>query len=146
MSNAPNDHHWLEARLNFIAQSGFAVSVIPDDQLTMAGGALVAISLEGETFELFVSDEYRDLERDVPALSLEVVKRACEEYLDHANSQDWARAEGIPPRCQLLLRLRWDADRRTAAQILKLVDPIADQINDLDWQLNSGRAQILRGM
>ncbi len=146
MSTAANEHHWLEARLSFIAQSGFSVSILPDPQLTMEGGALAAVTLDGETFEIFLSDEYRDLERGIPALSIEVVKRACEDYLDYTNSQDWARAEAIPPRCHLLLRLRWEADRHTAAQLLKRVAPIADQISDLDWQLNSGRAQVLRGL
>lgn len=146
MPEPANEHHWLDARLSFIAQSGFSISIIPDDQLTMAGGALAAISVEGETFELFVSDEYRDLDRNVPALSLEVVKRACEEFLDHTNSQEWARAAGVPSRCHLMLRLRWEADRHTAAQVLKRFAPIVDQISDLDWQLNAGRAQVLRGL
>ena len=144
MSTAANEHHWLEARLSFIAQSGFSVSVLPDPLLTMEGGALATVTLFEDSFEMFVSDEYRDLEQGVPALSLEVVQRACEDYLDYTNSQDWARAEGIPPRCHLQLRLRWEADRHAAAQILKRVAPIADQISNLDWQLNSGRAKVLR--
>lgn len=147
MTDATNENSdWLETRLGFIRQIGFRLTLLEDPLLTMSGGHLARISLRGTSWELFVSDEYKDLEKNLPALSVEVVKRACEEYLDHTNSQSWCLAETIPPRCHLPLRLRWDEFREAAGNILIRLSPIAHQISDLDWQLNAGRAQILRGL
>ncbi len=105
---------------------------------------MTRVTVRGESWELFISDEYRDLSRNIPALSLEVVIRACEEYLEHKNSQTWCVAESIPVRCQLPIRLHWEGYRQAAGNILVRLQPMAEQVSDLDWQLNSGRAQDLR--
>lgn len=141
-----NEYHWLEARRAFLAQARFRLVRLPDPMLTMEGGSLVRISLGEESWELFLSDEYRDLEASPAELTAEVLIRACEMYLDYQNSHDWAEAEAIPARCHLPLKLRWADDRKSASEILARLDPITDQVSDLDWQLNSGRAQVLRGL
>ena len=147
MTDAANENtNWLEDRRAFLRQTGFEIETLADPHLTMEGGTLARIRLRGESFELFISDEYRDLDLAIPELSAEVVLRACLEYLDHTNSEAWCRAESIPARCRLPLKLHWNDYRQAAGNILIRLKPLEDQVSDLDWQLNSGRAQELRGL
>lgn len=146
MITPANEHNWLEARQAFLKEAGFSVTLLDDPALTMEGGRMARISLNGEAWEIFLSDEFRDLEKKSPPLSAEVVLRACSEYLDHRTSDEWCKAESIPARCHLPLKLRWAEFREAAGHILFRMKPLYDQISDWDWQLNAGRAQVLRGL
>lgn len=144
MTGAANEHDWLDARRAFLAASGFCLKRISDPQLTIRGGSLVSVALGDERWELFVADEFQDLENCAPELACEVLIRACEMYLDYHDSADWVRGEALPARVHLPLRLRWAEDRNAASEILARLEPITDQVADLEWELNSGRAQLLR--
>lgn len=144
MTGAANEHDWLDARRAFLAAAGFSLKRVPDPLLTIKGGSLVTVVIGDDSWELFLTDEFQDLENCAPELASEVLIRACEMYLDYQNSTDWVRGEALPARVHLPLRLRWADDRKAASEILARLEPITDQVADLEWELNSGRAQALR--
>lgn len=137
---------WISDRTEKLEARGFSLTPVPHPLLTMNSGGLHKVEIDGETFELYIADEYKDLETEHPAIQAEVVFRACSEYMEHETSDNWVRSEGIPPRCHLVVKMRWDEDRKAAEALFDKLAFTDGDVTDLDWQLNAGRAAELRSL
>lgn len=137
---------WISDRTEKLEARGFSLTPVPHPLLTMNSGGLHKVQIDGEVFELYIADEYKDLETPHKAIQAEVVYRACAECLEHETCDNWLRSEGIPPRCHLVLKMRWNEDRKTAETLYRKLKFTDGDVTDLDWQLNSGRAAELRSL
>lgn len=129
---------WLTQRQDFITRTGFFVTAE-----SLGAVVLATFTLSGVQSSLYVDDEFGDLAPGITALSLEVLLRGADDICSYDTQSAWRAAIGL----DAAVRDRdWQAMRRAGAALLAAAGGIADQITDLDWQLNSGRAQTLRIM
>ena len=144
--NAGRPESWLRLREAFLQEHQIGLRATgerPDDALP--GWRRLQVSWRGLNHAVWVDDEYGDLSADAPLLSSEVLLRSLCDYADHASAAAWIKTNGRGIAPALATQI-WSEGTALAGIILPPASRIVDQISDLDWQLNSGRAQILRAV
>lgn len=99
-------------------------------------------SLSGE-FKIPVDDELQDTDLGNPALILQLVIYAIEEYEDCDDFLVWSTAYSLDPENPIYLDWHKQLGEVTP-KIRKMIGPDITGISDFDWQLNAGAAQALR--
>jgi hypothetical protein len=130
------------ASLKHLAEEYAIQITIVDKSIFKSDWFLIEISIENNSFRVQVDDEYTDLRKEIPALSLCVVLRSLEEYKEATDFLDWCKKTGIESNNNALEYFR------TLATILvdieKIIDPIDSYISAVEFTLNAGAAQELR--
>ena len=93
--------------------------------------------------ELFVFDEYDDLELNNPPLSLCLVLRELETYRDAEDFLVWCKEQGLEPGNDAARSYHMGLNS-IYKRVIEVLGPIDSALSDLDFQLNSGAAQYLR--
>lgn len=90
-----------------------------------------------------VDDEYEDSKLEIPALLLQLIIHACDEFEDHDDIIGWSTAYGLDIAKPLTLDL-YKRIAEIVPQIRQITGNDFQGISDYDWQLNAGAAQALR--
>ncbi|WP_339741330.1 hypothetical protein [uncultured Maricaulis sp.] len=110
------------------------------------GVVLVVSAPQNPALRITVFDEYGDARPDNPALCLALLNMQFRE-LGNAGGEmgRWAIAEGLDPAAAKT-QTAFAQNQAAHAAFLAAYGPIPDVVSDLDWQLNAGPAQALRGL
>ncbi len=103
----------------------------------------VTFSLGGQSFKLFVDDEYEDFKLDSSALSLCLILRELESYKDEDSYQSWCKAQLLDP-VNTEVKAFYKSLNGIYPEIEKILGEVNSQISDYDFGLNAGAAQELR--
>ena len=104
---------------------------------------LLRIRLSGNHFEIYVDDEYNDLNENNPALCLCLVLLELEEYKDEDDFLTWCRSKGLDTSNEVLRTYYMELGVIYNA-IESIIGPISCPISSFDFELNAGAAQALR--
>lgn len=121
-----------------------ASSVLPlTKELEEASFREISIRLNSTDFTIPVDDEYEDAESGNPALLLQLVIYAIEEYESCADFLIWCTSLGL--NASNPTRLKWYRQLgEIAPKIREIIGTEISGISEFDWQLNAGAAQALR--
>lgn len=103
----------------------------------------VSLQIRDNLYELFVADEYNDLDESNQLLSFCLVLRELEQYQEAGDYLAWCRYNSLDPSDEQVrayhmnLRFLW----RNIESLLGGVDSC---IRNMDFELNAGAAQWLR--
>lgn len=127
---------WVEDRsLTFQILPGKSGLVDPD-------AITLRLIAPGLMADMTVFDEYGDARPDSPLLCLLVIQREIWEVEEH-DFAGWVRAHSLNIEPQL--ERIYATNRHTAAKIGHALGNIPNVIGSLDWELNAGAVQYLRG-
>jgi len=132
----------------FIVDHALEITTAPPEPgLGGIGGVVLVVSApQKPVLRITAFDEYGDARLDNPALCLALLNMQFRELGDAGGEVTrWAIAEGLDPAAAATQKAF--AQNETAhAAFLAAYGPIPDVVSDLDWQLNAGPAQALRGL
>ncbi|WP_417490478.1 hypothetical protein [Maricaulis sp.] len=132
----------------FIAAHGIEIAIdAPDPELGGFDGVVLVVSApQNPALRITVFDEYGDARPDNPALCLALLNMQFRELGDAGGEMGrWAIAEGLDPEMAATQRV-FGQNEAARAAFLAAYGPTPDVVSDLDWQLNAGPAQALRGL
>ena len=105
--------------------------------------AAVLVTISGKEFQLYLDDEYRDLEVGNPLLDLCLVLRELEDYAFHDDYLVWCTAKGLDSSNESVRAYHMGL-RKTYTQVKAVIGQIKSYVSDYDFELNAGAAQALR--
>ncbi len=115
----------------------------PTEELRDACFRKVALTKQDTTFTIPVDDEFEDAELKNPALLLQLIIYAIEEYEDLDDFLVWCTAYGL--KAENPTHLEWYRQLgELTPKIREIIGNDLTGISDFDWQLNAGPAQALR--
>tara|TARA_R110002073_G_scaffold266444_3_gene429718 strand:+ start:1877 stop:2308 length:432 start_codon:yes stop_codon:yes gene_type:complete len=132
----------------FIAEHALKIAIAPaDPDLGGFDGVVLIISAPKQSeLRITLFDEYGDARPGNPALCLALLNMQFRELDDAAGKvRRWAIAEGLDPAAPST-QTAFAQNEAAHAAFLAAYGPIPDVMTDLDWQLNAGPAQTLRGL
>lgn len=103
----------------------------------------VQFTLGGQNFELFVDDEYDDLERNTPLLSFCLILRELEGYAYTPDYEVWCQERSLDPNAEDAYQAFKQLEK-VYGKVKSILGKIDSQISDFDFELNAGAAQALR--
>ena len=137
--------HTLQA---FIVEHQLEITTAPPE-LGLGGNdgvVLVVSAPQKPALRITLFDEYGDARPDNPALCLALLNMQFRELGDAEGQMTrWAIAEGLDPEAAKT-QTAFAQNEAAHAAFLAAYGPIPDIVSDLDWQLNAGPAQSLRGL
>ncbi|MFV1884773.1 MAG: hypothetical protein ACMZ7B_09815 [Balneola sp.] len=123
-------------------QIGFRVLPV-SKELEEASFRKILIRFGSTDFSIPVDDEYKDADLNNPALLLQLVIYAIEEYEDCDDFLVWSTAYGLNTSSPI--HLNWYRKLgEVAPKIREIIGTGISGISDFDWQLSAGAAQALR--
>ncbi len=120
------------------------LTVLPITQV-LKDACFIDIKMDSSSreFTIPVDDEFQDARTGNPALLLQLIIYAIEEYEDCEDFLVWSTAYGLdasdPTHLDWYKRLG-----QSAPKFRELIKADISGISDYDWQLNAGAAQALR--
>jgi len=105
----------------------------------------IRITLQNKSFDLFVDDEYEDLEMGNHLLSLCLVLRELEAYQDADDFLIWCKQNAFPPS-NIEVQNYHRSLGAIYREVEKIIGKVDSKVSDYDFELNAGAAQALRGM
>jgi hypothetical protein len=103
----------------------------------------VSVQIGSKTFQLYVDDEYDDLDEKNQVLALCLVLRELEQYDDAEDFLVWCNYKNLSPDSVKARNHHMELGQ-TFRDIEAILGNIDSQISDLDFELNSGAAQWIR--
>ena len=103
----------------------------------------VSLQIRDTLIELFVADEYGDLNESNQLLSLCLVLRELEQYQEAGDYLVWCRYNSLDPSDEQVRAYHMDL-RFLSRNIESLLGEIDSCISNLDFELNAGAVQWLR--
>lgn len=103
----------------------------------------VDVSLEGQSFRLFVDDEYQDVQINNPILTFCLILRELEHYQEEEDYLKWCTTQFLEPANQQV-RAYYMQLGKVYHAVEKIIGEIDSQISNYDFGLNAGAAQALR--
>ena len=112
-------------------------------EITVDDLHLVDLSIDDQSFSIYIQDEYNDLVLNNPLLNLCLILRELEIYQESSDYLNWSNTQGVNASNETLRQYYMNLGN-TCTAIEKLIDKIDSMISDLDFQLNAGAAQEMR--
>lgn len=103
----------------------------------------VVLTVQNQSFRLFVEDEYKDFQKASPLLSLCLVLRELEIYHDSDSYLDWCKECMLEPS-NVQVKAYYTSLEAIYKDVRLILGKIDSQISDYDFGLNAGAAQKLR--
>lgn len=144
ISEAKTAYLEIKELYSVIDKSGLGFEVLPlNKELEKASFREILFRFDSSDLIIPVDDEYEDTDLNNPALLLQLVIYALEEYEDCEDFLVWSTAYGLSASNPVHL----DWYRQLGEVVPKIREIIGfdiSGISDFDWQLNAGAAQALR--
>jgi hypothetical protein len=103
----------------------------------------VNFKLAGESFGMFVDDEYEDLRKNYPLLNLCIVLRELEGYDFTPEYKVWCKERMIDAKDKEVREAFLNL-QSTYNRVIALAGEVESYVSDFDFELNAGAAQALR--
>lgn len=103
----------------------------------------VHVNIGAQSYEMYVEDEYEDFKIDNPDLHLCLILRSLEFYNDCEDFLVWCKQLGVDVADPAAREHHLELGAIYSA-IEKQLGTINSYINDYDFELNAGAAQVLR--
>lgn len=136
----------IQTLQNAIEQYGIGFKLFPNEYFAgLDYYKSVEVTIRNKKFDLFIFDEFNDLDLSNLPLCWCLVLNELEEYNDAPDYLVWCTGLGLPAENEQVrdyhMRLRV-----IYPKIEKLIGPIENPISGFDFQLNAGAAQALRNL
>lgn len=103
----------------------------------------LVFSLGNNSFQLYVNDEYGDLQIENPLLVFCLILRELENYIHQNDYLEWCKSQLLEPANSQVRAYHMDL-RNIYKDVEKIIGEINSHISSFDFELNAGAAQALR--
>ena len=124
----------------------YKVSTKTDRNAVLGGDKFypkVNFSLGGESFYLYVDDEYDDLRSNYPLLNFCLVLRELEGFAFSPEYKVWCQERFFDPENEQVYAA-FNHLENVYKEVKTLMGEINSQVTDFDFEMNAGAAQALR--
>lgn len=121
------------------------IHVSQDDFLTNTSNyPAIKFTINNDSFHLYINDEYEDLQYNNSLLSLCLALRELEMYHEGSDILSWCKSQQLEVNNSKVVDY-YKSLSKIYVRIEEIIGTIDSQISDLDFQLNAGAIQELRG-
>ncbi len=117
------------------------------DRTKLLGGKTyypkVDFTISGQSFWLFVDDEYEDLRYNYPLLNFCLILRELEGYAYAPEFEIWCQERFLSPDDKSIAAA-FEHLKKTYAEVESILGKLESHVSDWDFEMNAGAAQKLR--